>query len=100
VQRLQDHLLVDGRTLPPPLPRSFGTARRHGYRFELIGTPFEDEWTAGAGRSNGPYYATYIYVAHPDDASRRTLAIYPDAAIRVAEGRLPVPTDPVLLASP
>lgn len=100
VQRLQDHLIVGNRTLPPPLPRSFGTARRHGYRFELIGTPFEDEWTAGAGRSNGPYYETYIYVAHPDDTGRRTLAIYPDAAIRVAEGRLPVKTDPILLASP
>ncbi len=100
VQRLQDHLLVDGRTLPPPLPRAFGAAHRHGYRFELIGTPFEDEWTAGAGRANGPYFEKYVYVAHPEDTSRRTLAIYPDAAIRVAEGRLPVPTDPILLASP
>ena len=99
VQRLQDHLLVDGKTLPPPLPASFGTARRHGYRFELIATPVDDDWTRGDGRANGPYFEKYSYVAHPDDPSRRTLAIFQDAAIRVASGRLPASTDPILIAS-
>lgn len=100
VQRLQDHLILGDRTLPPPLPASFGMARRHDYHFELIATPFEDAWTTGEGRANGPYFEKYLYVAHPDDASRRTLAIFPDAAIRVASGRLPASTDPILLASP
>lgn len=99
VQRLQDHMFVDGRILPPPLPATFATARRHGYRFEFIGTPFEDEWTKGDGSTNGPYHESYIYVAVPDDSSGRTMAIFPDGFIRVATGRQPTTTDPILRAS-
>ncbi len=94
--RLMQPMTVNGRTASPTLPPWYTEAERHGYRFEFSGTATEDQWTTGLGRDLGPHFSAFRYVAHPADATARTLAIYTDGGIRVATGRVPAPTDPLL----
>ncbi len=85
-----------GQTTAPLLPAAFATLDRHGYRFEFIGTPTSDEWTQGQGKALGPHFGAFVYVAHPPDPKGRTLAIFTDAGIRVATGRVPTAEDRLL----
>lgn len=98
IARLVQPMTVEGRTLSPTLPPWHASVERHGYRFEFSGTPVEDDWTRGAGRDLGPHFSAFVYVAHPVDPAARTLAVFTDAGIRLATGRVPVPTDPLLRA--
>lgn len=98
IARLVQPTSVDGHTLSPTLPPWYTQPDRHGYRFEFSGTPAETGGPGGAGSDRGAYLSAFLYVAHPADATVRTLAVFTDGGIRVATGRVPVPTDPLLRA--